>query len=43
VPCARSVSTDTWNCANATLKANKNFHPLRVALAQVTGIALTLR
>jgi hypothetical protein len=26
-PCARSVSADPWNCANATLKAKKRFEP----------------
>jgi hypothetical protein len=42
-PCACSVSADPWNCANATLKAKKDFHPVRAALAQICKTALTLR
>jgi hypothetical protein len=41
-PCARSVSTDLWNCANAMLKAKKALHPVRVALAQICKTALML-
>jgi hypothetical protein len=32
-PCVRSVSTDLWNCANNILKAKRDLHPVRIALA----------
>jgi hypothetical protein len=42
-PCARSVSADGGNQANATLHNSAILRPMRVALAQKMRKAITLR